>query len=299
MFLGEICLPDWDMFHSQHASAELHAAARAIGGCPVYVSDKPGNHNIPLLQKLVLPDGSVLRAKKAGRPTRDCIFADVGKDGISALKIWNTNRESSSLAKANGGVLGAFNVQGVAWDFERNENQVLNESPAPVIARVRPHDVENLRTIQGPFAVWSHRTKSLEVLSSGSLSIETKLDPREWEIFTIQPVQELKSIQWAPIGLGDMLNSGGAILDVGRLNEEKLEEDISPSNRIQADITARGPGRLVSFCQPRPSAVILRDGLAPKELEFSHNLESGLLELDLPEETIEGKAHLVSVIWES
>ena len=95
------------MFHSQHESAELHAAARSVGGCPVYVSDVPGKHNVSLLKKLVLPDGSILRAKLPGRPTRDCLFADVGKDGISALKIWNENT-------AGGGVIGAFNVQGVA-----------------------------------------------------------------------------------------------------------------------------------------------------------------------------------------
>jgi raffinose synthase len=43
--MGEITLPDWDMFHSKHKSAELHGAARAIGGCPIYVSDVPGEHN--------------------------------------------------------------------------------------------------------------------------------------------------------------------------------------------------------------------------------------------------------------
>ncbi|MCI10928.1 putative galactinol-sucrose galactosyltransferase 2-like, partial [Trifolium medium] len=63
LFLGEFMQPDWDMFHSLHPAAEYHAAARAIGGCPIYVSDKPGNHNFDLLKKLVLPDGSVLRAK--------------------------------------------------------------------------------------------------------------------------------------------------------------------------------------------------------------------------------------------
>lgn len=45
-------------------------------------SDKPGNHNFDLLRKLVLPDGSVLRAKLPGRPTRDCLFADPARDGI-------------------------------------------------------------------------------------------------------------------------------------------------------------------------------------------------------------------------
>jgi len=305
MFLGEICLPDWDMFQSQHASAELHAAARSVGGCPVYVSDKPGNHNVALLQKLVLPDGSVLRAKKAGRPTRDCIFADVGKDGTSALKIWNVNRESSSSssssAKSSGGVLGAFNVQGVAWDFDRNENQVLDASPSPVKALVRPHDVDSLRQIDGPFAVWSHRTKSLEVLSDGGSTIETTLDPRDWEIFTVQPVQEKQTedptstVRWAPIGLGHMLNSGGAILDVGRLIDSEGDGD---AKLIQADITTRGPGYFVSYCHPRPSSVLIRHGLSPKQLEFTHDPESGLLEFDLPSETLEGKAHLVTVVWE-
>ncbi|PWZ04075.1 putative galactinol--sucrose galactosyltransferase 2 [Zea mays] len=81
VFLGEFMQPDWDMFHSLHPAAEYHGAARAIGGCPIYVSDKPGNHNFELLRKLVLPDGSVLRAQLPGRPTRDCLFSDPARDG--------------------------------------------------------------------------------------------------------------------------------------------------------------------------------------------------------------------------
>lgn len=45
-------------------------------------SDKPGNHNFDLLKKLVLPDGTVLRAQLPGRPTRDCLFVDPARDGI-------------------------------------------------------------------------------------------------------------------------------------------------------------------------------------------------------------------------
>jgi len=305
MFLGEICLPDWDMFHSQHASAELHAAARAIGGCPVYVSDVPGKHNVPLLKKLVLPDGSVLRAKKAGRPTRDCIFADVGKDGTSALKVWNVNRESSAFPGATGGVLGTFNVQGVAWNFTTNENQVVDPSPPPVKAAVRPHDVDSLRAIEGDFAVWSHRTGSLTVLPDGGSAIERTLEPRDWEIFTIQPVQRIEddpssAVRWAPIGLGRMLNSGGAVLDVGRLRDDENGGTGSGAKRIiRSDTTVRGPGSFVSYCQPRPSNLLIRNiGPSPKRLEFRHDPLTGLLEVDLPPETIDGKAHLVTVIWE-
>lgn len=46
-----------------------------------FCSDKPGNHNFDLLKKLVLPDGSVLRAQLPGRPTRDCLFVDPARDG--------------------------------------------------------------------------------------------------------------------------------------------------------------------------------------------------------------------------
>ncbi|KAH0975410.1 hypothetical protein GBA52_017309 [Prunus armeniaca] len=66
---------------SDHYTAEFHAAARALGGCPVYVSDKPGSHNFNVLKKLVLPDGSILRARYAGRPARDCLFSDPVLDG--------------------------------------------------------------------------------------------------------------------------------------------------------------------------------------------------------------------------
>lgn len=39
-------------------------------------SDKPGHHDFEILKKLVLGDGSVLRAKYPGRPSRDCLFND-------------------------------------------------------------------------------------------------------------------------------------------------------------------------------------------------------------------------------
>jgi raffinose synthase len=47
----------------------------------VVCSDKPGHHDFELLKKLVLSDGSVLRAQLPGRPTRDCLFSDPARDG--------------------------------------------------------------------------------------------------------------------------------------------------------------------------------------------------------------------------
>ena len=75
------------MFQSKHPAAHAHAAARAVSGAAVYVSDYPGQHDFSLLKKLVLPDGSVLRASLPGRPTADCLFTDVLRDGTSLLKV--------------------------------------------------------------------------------------------------------------------------------------------------------------------------------------------------------------------
>ena len=87
VFLGALAQPDWDMFHSKHPAAELHATARAVSGGAVYVSDYPGQHGFDVLRKLVLPDGSTLRALNPGRPTRDSLFDDVLRDNRSLLKV--------------------------------------------------------------------------------------------------------------------------------------------------------------------------------------------------------------------
>lgn len=51
------------------------------------MSDKPGQHDIALLKRLVLPDGALLRCVQPGRPTLDCLFDDVMRDGTSLLKV--------------------------------------------------------------------------------------------------------------------------------------------------------------------------------------------------------------------
>lgn len=53
----------------------------------IHYSDKPGNHDFKILKNLVLPDRSVLRARYAGRPTRDCLFEDLIMDGKMLVKM--------------------------------------------------------------------------------------------------------------------------------------------------------------------------------------------------------------------
>ena len=99
VFMGPVVVPDWDMFHSVHPDAKLHAIARAISGGPVYVSDKPGKHSPKILRRLVLPDGSVLRGEHAGRPTRDCLLMDVQVTAAAAALDTPTWRRPRILSR--------------------------------------------------------------------------------------------------------------------------------------------------------------------------------------------------------
>ncbi|KAH7577322.1 hypothetical protein JRO89_XS01G0236000 [Xanthoceras sorbifolium] len=185
LWMGNFIHPDWDMFQSTHPCAEFHAASRAISGGPIYVSDTVGKHNFQLLKRLALPDGSILRCQYYALPTRDCLFDDPLHDGKTMLKIWNLNKLlGHSTAKEEGGLvrLDATNVP----------------PNVPIRSQV--------------FALYLSQSKKL-ILSKPSEDMEISLEPFNFELITVSPVTILpgKSVQFAPIGLVNMLNTGGAI----------------------------------------------------------------------------------------
>lgn len=71
-----------------------------LSGGSIYVSDAPGQHNVALLRRLVLPDGTILRALRPGRPTRDTIFRDVLRDGESLLKVRHLESRAGAYCKS-------------------------------------------------------------------------------------------------------------------------------------------------------------------------------------------------------
>lgn len=137
LMIGPMTFPDFDMFHSLHDAAEFHAAARAISGGPVYVSDRVGEHDFALLRRLVLPDGSILRCRLPVRPTADCLFRNVSLDRETVLKVWNVNPCT--------GVVGAFNVQGASWVVKRRNYFVNDPRPPTLAVAVKPTDVHDIR----------------------------------------------------------------------------------------------------------------------------------------------------------
>lgn len=175
-------LPDWDMFWSAHPQGAFHAAARAISGGPVYVSDKPGQHDFDLLRKLITSDGRVLRCDRPALPARDCIFVDQRHEQ-RLLKV--TNRSGGI------GVIGLFHCA---------------EGAGAITDSFRPDDVHDISAER--FAVYLHRRGKL-ILCRHDEATGVTLDPIQWEIATLAP---LGNDAITALGLLDKLNGAAAIM---------------------------------------------------------------------------------------
>lgn len=285
VFLGEVMLPDWDMFHSQHPAAEYHGSARAISGGPVYVSDAPGKHNFDLLRKLVLPDGTILRARLPGRPTKDCLFSDPARDGVSLLKIWNMNKYT--------GILGVYNCQGAAWNTVERKNMFHQTKSEAITGQVRGRDVHLISDAatdsnwNGNVALYSHRSSDIIVLPH-NVALPVSLKVLEHEVYTVTPIKVLApGFSFAPFGLIDMFNAGGAIeglryevnSSIPALDVENGEtvENLSPVAVAVVSIDVKGCGRFGAYSSTKPRKCSV--GSAP--VEFEYEPVSGLVSLNL------------------
>ncbi|KAL4534616.1 hypothetical protein Ndes2526A_g05500 [Nannochloris sp. 'desiccata'] len=286
LFMGEIVIPDYDMFHSKHPSAFLHATARAVSGSPVYVSDKPGHHDFDLLKRLVFSDGSVLRALLPGRPTADCLFENVSHDNTTALKIWNMNSVN--------GVVGVFNVQGSSFSRRYRSFRTHDSSPPTLTAVVKPEDVPPLMGTKnknkisestdgdgisspssfasstGLCVLYSDRSGAMSVVDmDSSTGIEVQVAPNGGcDVITICPVVspdggsdlDGSDVLFAPVGLVNMLNAGGAVMSCDD------SSSCSSSSSLSISMKIRGVGQFLAFASHRPVSVEF-DG---KNVEFEY-----------------------------
>ncbi|KAL0441114.1 UNVERIFIED_CONTAM: putative galactinol--sucrose galactosyltransferase 2 [Sesamum radiatum] len=162
-------------------------------------------------------------------------------EGTHLLKIWNLNKLT--------GVVGVFNCQGAGtWPMKQAPECNENSKPAAVSisGRVSPHDVEFLEEIagetwDGECAVYAFNTGSLSRVPKNK-TIEVSLGVLQCEIYTVSPIKVFKeNVDFAPIGLIKMYNSGGAI------------EDCTFGDSIR--IKARGSGLFGAFSSKNQGAV--------------------------------------------
>ncbi|KAJ6796229.1 stachyose synthase-like [Iris pallida] len=249
LWMGQMILPDWDMFQSDHCCAKFHAGSRAICGGPIYVSDSVGHHDFHLIKQLVFPDGTIPKCIHFALPTRDCMFKNPLFDGETILKIWNLNKF--------GGVLGAFNCQGAGWDIKEHRFKGYSHLYKPVSGEVHVKDMEwgqkQETSAMGEaeeYAVYLNQSDELVLMSPESDAICITVQPSSFEIFSFVPIRRINGndnvVKFAPIGLTNMFNGGGAICGV---------EWVGGGVRV----TVKGGGRLLAYSSGKPRVVTVTE----------------------------------------
>jgi raffinose synthase len=221
LWFGQFVHGDWDMFQSGHEWGPFHAAGRAVSGSPVYVSDKPGEHNFALLRKMVCSDGSILRCANPGLPTRDCVFANPLTEEV-LLKIFNRVGAGDS----GGGVVGVFNCRYEAEEAKRQS----------IAGHVSAADVVGLKGEE--FLLYLHNADTIEVVGRED-EIALTLGQGEWEIATFVPIP---ADGFAPLGLLDKLNTGQAVSAVERSGST-------------ARVHLRDAGKFAAYCEHAPKSL--------------------------------------------
>jgi hypothetical protein len=137
-------------------------------------------------------------------------------------------------------------------------------SPRAVKANVKPADVEEgLKHKSTQYAIFINHYASDGKLKSSSLglvghreSTPIQLENRESAISTIVPLDEAASsagLCWAPLGLIDMYNAGGAVLssEISRANVDPSVREV----RIEAKSESAGRFGVYSSLAPESASV--------------------------------------------
>lgn len=152
------------------------------------------------------------------------------------------------LLKQYTGVLGLFNCQGGGWCPKTRINKSASEFSHTVSCTMGPNDIEwsNANSLvpvkdeANSFAVYTFKEQKLRILMPSD-RLEISLEPFNYELLTVSPVTKINSLEFAAIGLVNMLNTGGAIWS--------MEYDQEASS---VKVGVRGSGEMRVFASEKP-----------------------------------------------
>jgi raffinose synthase len=179
LYFSQMVFPDLDMFQSHNPNGEFHAIARAINNGPIYITDVPGQQNFKILRKLVLNDGTLLRADQPLLPTEDCLFQLQDQKPFKAFSTCNGI-----------GLLGVWNCA------DSDE----------VSGKISPLDIHKIEGEK--FAVYESFSSELHVLNRED-TISVKLKRMGYALYYVAPLTS----GIAPLGLLNKYNAPAAIVD--------------------------------------------------------------------------------------
>lgn len=171
------------------------------------------------------------------------------------------------------GVLGLFNCQGGGWCPQSRRNKSASQFSHLVTCVTSPKDIEwnngkHPISTKGVdiFAVHMLQEKKLKLLKA-SETLEISLEPFCYELLIVSPVTVLPKqiIQFAPIGLVNMLNGGGAIQSVEFDDDENLVR-----------VGVRGSGEMKVFASEKPMSCKI------DEVGVKFNYEDKMVTVQVP-----------------
>ena len=211
------------------------------------------------------------------------------------------------------GVIGVYNCQGAAWNSTERKNTFHETQSGAITGVIRGRDVHLIADVAtnpdwtGDCAVYCHKSGELITLPHNA-SFPVSLKLLEHEIFTVTPIKVLApGFSFAPFGLIDMFNAGGAIQELtyevkkgAQLSElegnygvaqERIENRSTESvSVVHMEVKGCGIFGAYSSAKPRKCTV------GSSELDFEYDSSSGLVTWNLSHMPEEGQnVHVVKV----
>ena len=213
------------------------------------------------------------------------------------------------------GVIGVYNCQGAAWNSNERKNTFHETQSGAITGIIRGRDVDLIADAatdpdwSGDCAVYCHKSGELIPLPHNA-AFPVSLKILEHEIVTITPIKVLvPGFSFAPFGLIDMFNAGGAIQEL-RYEEVKMKKGAQlselegngvPEESIENRSTelvgvvhmeVKGCGRFGAYSSAKPRKCTV----GSSELDFEYDSSSGLVTLNLSHMPEEGQnVHIVKV----
>ncbi|NRA27838.1 MAG: hypothetical protein HRU10_11405 [Opitutales bacterium] len=254
-FSHTFAIPDWDMFQSYHESGLFHAAARAISGGPVYVSDKPGKQNFELIRKLCFDDGTAIRSAVPAVPTEDCLLVDCEHEAFP-FKL-QTYQDSI-------GILGVFHT------LTRSDDAVEAQKVTGYWG------LDDLSEYEGETcAVYSYKSGKIQTVKAGDKHSIT-LPELGFDILTASPIEHPDSgnekLAVAPIGLTNKLHPSACMDGWGW------------SGKKTYGVALKGGGEFTFFSKSKPKSVRV-DG-ADTKFDFDLKKKMGRVNVASDQQTL-------------
>ncbi|KAK6524167.1 hypothetical protein TWF694_005827 [Orbilia ellipsospora] len=200
---------DWDMFQTKHEFGSYHAAARAISGGPVYITDDVGQHDLDVVRRITARgrrgEKAIVLRPNTGAKSME-YFRSFGES--KNVKIVSEAGPAGYIVK----LIGTFDLDG---GKERTDMIPIKDLVGPIASPA----VDGEKVREREYAVYSHNSKSVKLVGEKSY-IKTTIQKGGWDVSTVCPIVPVNvdggrgEVGVAVFGLLEQISGAAAIADV-------------------------------------------------------------------------------------